>query len=195
MLFVRVRVHHVDRFPPYGPMLICSNHQSNLDPVVMGVICPFPINYLAKESLFDFAPLGWFLSWNDCLPIEREAGAIGGIKRTLKRLKQGEPVLMFPEGSRSPDGELQPIKSGFCMMARRMKVPVVPVAIAGAWEAYPRQAKFPRLGNVQVVVGDPINFAQYESLDDESFSARVEDRISELLDEARRKRVSSLNVK
>ncbi len=191
MTFWRVRVHGLEKFPDGGPLLLLVNHQSNLDPIVVGVVSPRPVNYLAKQSLFRFPPLGWFLRWNDCIPIQRESNAIGGIKETLKRLKRGEVVLIFPEGSRSPDGTPLPVKQGFCTVARRTKTPLLPVALDGAWQAYPRQAKVPMPGNVQVVVGDPITFEEYSLLDDKELSALVEAKIADLFVQAKDRHVKA----
>lgn len=170
----------MEKFPSDGPLILLANHQSNLDPMIVGAVSPKPINYLAKQSLFKFLPLGWFLRWNDCIPIQRDTNAIGGIKETLKRLKKKERVLIFPEGSRSPTGKLLPMKAGFSTLARRTKSPLLPLAIDGAWQIYPRQAKFPRLGNIQVVFGDPIPYEEYETLSDGELSTLVEERIAEI---------------
>ncbi len=189
VLGVKVRVHGLDNFPEVspagGPMLICTNHQSNLDPLVMGVVCPFPINYLAKKSLFKFAPLRWFLTWNDSIALDRTAGVVG-IKETLRRLKKGESVLIFPEGSRSRDGKLQPVKQGFCTIAKRTRVPVLPVAIAGTFDACPPN-HWPRFGNVHVVIGQAIEFEQYKDWSDEVLASEVEKRIADLFIEAQRR--------
>ena len=179
LIFWRVRVHRMENFPTEGPVILLANHQSNLDPMIVGAVSPMPINYLAKQSLFDFLPLGWFLRWNDCIPIQRDSNAIGGIKETLKRLKKKEMVLIFPEGSRSPDGKLLPIKAGFSTLARRTKSPLLPLALDGAWQVYPRQARFPRLGNIQVVFGDLIPYEQYPALSDDELSTLVQQRITE----------------
>lgn len=189
LLLVKVRVHNLQHFPDVpptgGPLLICSNHQSNLDPLIMGVVCPMPINYLAKKSLFQFGPLRWFLTWNDSIPLDRSAG-IAGIKETLKRLKKEEAILMFPEGSRSRTGQLQPVKQGFCTIAKRTKSPILPVAIDGAFAACPPDGML-RFGKVHVVIGQPIEFDQYRSLTDKELADHVETEIASLFDEARRR--------
>ena len=184
LILLRVRVHLVGKIPAQGPVVLLSNHQSNFDPLILGSISPTPINYLSKKSLFEFPPLGWFFLWNDCIPIDRENNAIAGIKETLRRLKQKEVVLIFPEGSRSPDGKLQPIKQGFCTMARRTKSQLLPVAIDGAWQA----------SNAHVVIGDLIPFEDYQDLSDEQMAALVEEKIVALYTEARKRRDSSLNI-
>ena len=190
---IKVRVHGIENFPEVssagGPTLLCSNHQSNLDPMVMGVVCPYPVNYLAKKSLFKYLPLRWFLTWNDSIPIDRAAG-IAGIKITLKRLKRGESILIFPEGARSRTGELQPVKLGFCAIAKRARCPIVPVALDGAFAAWP-PGKWPRFGNVHVVVGETIDFSQYGQWSDEALAAEVEKQIAVLFTEARKRHIRS----
>lgn len=183
IVFVKVRVHRLENFPEVpasgGPMLICANHQSNLDPMLMGVVCPFPINYLAKKSLFNFGPLRWFLSWNDSIPLDRDSG-IAGIKETLRRLKKGESILIFPEGSRSPNGKLQPIKQGFCTLARRTRCPILCAGIAGSRAAWP-PGKGPGFGNVHVEIGKVIHFETYQHWSDEELAAEVEKQIADLI--------------
>ena len=191
LVFWRVRVHGLAKFPESGPLLLLTNHQSNLDPMALGVVSPLPINYLAKRSLFKIWPVGWFLLWNDCIPIDRESNAIGGMKETLKRLKRREAVLVFPEGSRSRDGDLQPIKPGFCMLARKTKSTLLPMAIDGGWQAFPPGAFVLRPGNLQVVVGDPIEFSQYQSLTNDELCALVGKRTAALYAEAKRRHVNS----
>ena len=194
MLFLilwRVRVHGLEKFPDSGPLLLLSNHQSNLDPMALGVVSPLPINYLAKRSLLKIWLVGWFLAWNDCIAIDRESNAIAGMKETLKRLKRREAVLVFPEGARSRDGDLQPIKPGFCMLAQRTKSTLLPIALDGGWQAFPPGAFVPRLGNLQVVVGDPIEFSQYQSLTNDELCDLVGERTAALYAEAKRRCANS----
>ena len=96
---------------------------------------------------------------------------------TLKRLKRGELVLLFPEGTRTNDGEVQAIKPGFCALARRAEVPLVPVAVDGAFDAWPRQRSFPRPAVIHVQFGEPILPAQVKLLSDEQLVREVESRI------------------
>jgi 1-acyl-sn-glycerol-3-phosphate acyltransferase len=187
---VNVRVHRLENFPEVppsgGPLLVCANHQSNLDPMLMGVVCPFPINYLAKNALFKFGPLRWFLTWNDSIPLDRASG-IAGIKETLKRLKRGESILIFPEGSRSPDGQLQPIKQGFCTLARRTRCPILTAGISGSRAAWP-PGKGPGFGNVHVEIGEVISFETYQNWSDEELAAEVGKRIAALIEAAQDRR-------
>lgn len=185
MLVFRIRVDGMERYPRTGPILVCSNHQSNLDPLILGCACPRPINYLAKKQLFSFRPLGWFLRWNDGIEIDRKKG-LGGIKETLKRLKRNESVLMFPEGTRSRDGELQPVKGGFCTLVKKTKVTIMPVAIDGAWDALPSHSPLPNFrATIQVAFGDPIAPEEYLPLSDEALTSLLELRIRECFENAK----------
>ena len=186
MLPFLLRVEGMRRYPTTGAVLVCSNHQSNLDPMILGCVCPRPLNYLAKKQLFDFKPLGWFLRWNDGIELDRDGG-LAGIKETLKRLKKGESIIVFPEGTRSIDGELQPLKRGFCTLARRTKAAVLPVGIAGARNALPRKSLVPVIGaKIQVVLGEAIEADEYADLSDEELTLLLEQRIKECFEKARK---------
>jgi 1-acyl-sn-glycerol-3-phosphate acyltransferase len=184
-LFYRIRVHGLENYPAHDGMLVCLNHQSNLDPLIAGVICPRPVNYLGKHSLFTYAPMAWFFGWNDTIAIDREAGGIGGMKETLRRIKRGESVAMFPEGTRCPDGEIHSLKLGFCSVAKRTKSTLMPIGFDGAFQAYPRTQILPRAGRIHAVMGQPIPFEEYESLADQELADLLELRIRECFNEAR----------
>jgi 1-acyl-sn-glycerol-3-phosphate acyltransferase len=186
-LFYRIRVHGLSNYPDSGGVLICCNHQSFLDPVVMGVSCPRPINYLARKTLFRFTPMKVFLELNDAIAIDRDSVGIAGIKASLKRLKRGETVLMFPEGTRCRDGQMQSFKPGFDVLARRSKSVLLPVALDGCFQAYPRNAKLPRLGRIQVVIGQPIPFEEYQHLSPDDTKRLMESKVAECFAVAARK--------
>ena len=180
----RIRVHELENYPEHDGLLVCSNHQSFLDPLVIGVVCPRPVNYLGRKTLFRFPPLGWFLSWNDTIPIDREATGIGGLKETLRRIKRGESVVMFPEGTRTNDGSVKPFMSGFCAVAKRSKATLMPIGFEGAFQAYSREMKFPRPGRIHAVMGKPIPFEEYSDLDDDAITKLLEERVKECFAEA-----------
>lgn len=185
ILLFRTRVDGMERFPRMGPVLVCSNHQSNLDPLILGCAIPRPVNYLAKKQLFSFGPLGWFFGWNDVIALDRDSG-LGGIKETLKRLKRKELIIMFPEGTRSLDGEMRKVKSGFCVLVRKSKVPIMPVAIAGAFEALPRKSLLPNFSaTLQVSFGEAIQPEEYGDLSEEELTSLVEEKIKECFAKAR----------
>src|SRR5262249_14976904 len=102
--------------PKTGGVLVLSSHQSHFDPGLIGLACDRRLNYLARDTLFRFAPFRWLIKSLDAIPIDREGLGLGGLKETLKRLKREEMVLIFPEGTRTRDGEISPLKPGFCAL-------------------------------------------------------------------------------
>ncbi len=182
IVYFRFRVHKSERYPLDGPVLICANHQSHMDPILVANGCTRYVGFVARESLFKFKPFGWLITTLGAFPINRDGG-IAGIKETLKRLKRGEVVLIFPEGTRTPNGTIQNFKSGFCAIARRSKVPIVPVAIDGAYDAWPKNAALPRPRSIKLKVGHPIMFDEYNSLTDTEITERVQSEVAELQQE------------
>jgi len=174
--------------PATGSVLVCSNHQSFLDPMLVGLGFSRPCNYLARDTLFRFGPFGRLIAFVDAIPLDREGGGLRGIKETLKRLKRGEMVLIFPEGTRCTDGEIAPLKPGFLVLARRSRAALLPVAVDGAFDAWPRTALLPRPGVVRVCIGEPISPEQAAALSDDQLLADVEARIRACHAEARRQR-------
>ncbi len=164
-LLFRYRFSGAEHVPPSGPVLLASNHQSHLDPVLVGVACPRQMKAMARHTLF-FWPLSWLIRSLGAVPVNREQGAIGGVKATLKMLKDGEAVLLFPEGTRTHDGALQPLMPGFCALARRSAATIVPVTIDGGFRALPRGALLPRRTDVSITFSPPIGPNEYGRLND-----------------------------
>jgi 1-acyl-sn-glycerol-3-phosphate acyltransferase len=160
-----------------GPVLLVSNHQSHLDPVLVGIACPRQMRFLARHTLF-FWPLSWLIRSLGAVPIDRERGGLSGIKTTLKLLHAGEVVLVFPEGTRTQDGRLQPLQPGFCALARRSHTTVVPVAIDGAFAAMPRGRSVPRARPIRLTFCPAIALDEQSSLSDEELAQRVAVRIA-----------------
>jgi 1-acyl-sn-glycerol-3-phosphate acyltransferase len=164
-------------------VLLVANHQSHLDPVLVGLACPRQLKYLARHDLF-FWPFSWWIRALGAVPIDRQRGALGGIKTTLKLLQSREAVLVFPEGSRTPDGRLHALLPGFCLLARRSGATVVPLAISGAYDSMPRGSLFPRPRPITLTFAPPIRRSEYQHLSDEQLTHLVESRISHLLQHA-----------
>jgi 1-acyl-sn-glycerol-3-phosphate acyltransferase len=184
-----MRVAGREHVPNAGGLLVCSNHQSHFDPVLIGLAVDRRLNYLARDSLFRFLPLRLLIQSLDAIPIERDGFGLAGIKETLKRLKRGEAVLIFPEGTRTPDGAVQPLKPGFAALARRARVPLLPAAIDGAFEAWPRSSPLPRLAKICIVFGQPITPMEVESMSDEELVATLAARIDACHRQARSRRL------
>jgi len=173
----RLRCEGREYIPRSGPALICANHQSVLDPILMGLACDRRLNYLARKSLFQYAPFRWLIQWYDAIPIEREGMGLSGMKATLRRLRDGEMVVIFPEGTRTEDGRIGPLKPGFCTLARRSRVPLVPVVIDGAHRAWPKTQRWPRPAPIWIQFGPAISVAEVEELDDDALIKRLRDAL------------------
>lgn len=192
-ILFRTRVAGREHEPAAGGVLVLSNHQSHLDPVLIGLACQRRLNYLARKSLFKFPPFRWLIDSLDAIPIDRDGSGFGGLKETLRRLKAGEMVLIFPEGTRTPDGEVGELMPGFCALAKRAGVPLLPVAMEGAFHAWPKRRNYPLPAMIHIRFGAPIlpeeipNFAT-----DEELLAEVGRRIGQLHAAARASRQSSL---
>ena len=172
-----LRVAGRENWPAEGGGLICANHQSMFDPPLVGLTCPRRMNYLARDTLFRVPGLAQLIAFLDAIPIDREGGGLAGLKETLKRLKAGELVLIFPEGTRTHDGEVAPLKPGFIAVARRSRVPLIPVGLDGAYQAWPRTSPWPQPGRIAVAIGAPISPKQIADLSDDDLLAELEQRI------------------
>jgi 1-acyl-sn-glycerol-3-phosphate acyltransferase len=189
-----IRCHGRQFVPRSGGALMLSNHQSHLDPVIVGLASDRRLNYVARKTLFRFPPFRWLINSLDAIAIDREGSGLEGLKETLKRLKRGEIVLLFPEGTRTPDGEVHAVKPGFCAVARRAQVPLVPVAMDGAFDAWPRTRTLPQRAVIHVAFGPPLEPQEFEALDDAALVAELERRIRACHAEARWRRLRAMNV-
>jgi 1-acyl-sn-glycerol-3-phosphate acyltransferase len=179
VLAYRVRCSGTENIPKTGGVLVISNHQSHFDPPLVGMGCPRRMNYLARDTLFGFAPFRWLIKSLDAIPIDREGLGLGGIKESLRRLKRGEMVVMFPEGTRTRNGEVGRFRPGFTVLAARSGAAILPVAIEGAFDAWPRWRKFPRLGTIQVHYGQPLAPTEIQGRDERELLEEVERRVRE----------------
>ena len=156
--YFRWRVFGAENVPSSGGVILASNHASFLDPPLVGSGLRRDINYLGRESLFRYPGIGALLrSWNS-VPVDRDGGGAKGLKIILGRLLAGGGIILFPEGTRTRDGRLQPARSGIGLIVIKSQAPVVPVRTFGTFEAYGRNQKFPRPKKVAVKYGEPMRF-------------------------------------
>lgn len=158
-LFFRFRVVHEDKVIHDGPALIVCNHQSFLDPPLVSVAFQTPIHFLARKTLFDNRWFGGLIRRLNAIPVDQDRPDFTSLKTIIALLKKGERVLVFPEGSRSEDGQLGAAQPGVGLIIAKSGVPVLPMRLFGAYEALPRGAKRPRSVPVRLVVGDPVDFS------------------------------------
>src|SRR5580765_3801319 len=159
-LYHRWEIHGTENIPASGPTIFASNHASFLDPPLVGAATHREINYMARETLFRFPVLGSILRGVNAVPVDREGGGAAGLRAILDRLLAGGAIILFPEGTRTKDGQLQPARSGIGLTVIKSTAPVVPVRVFGTFEAYSRNHKFPRPRRVGVKYGKPMRFEQ-----------------------------------
>jgi 1-acyl-sn-glycerol-3-phosphate acyltransferase len=181
----RIRVRGREHIPADGGIVVLSNHQSHLDPVLVGLCFDRRLNYLARDTLFGFAPFRWLINSLDAIPLDREGIGLGGLKESLKRLKSGEALLIFPEGTRTRDGEVGKIKPGFLALARRSKAALLPVGMEGAFDSWPKKNLLPQPAVIHLQIGAPLMPAEFADWSDEKLLAEIEARIKHCHSEAR----------
>jgi 1-acyl-sn-glycerol-3-phosphate acyltransferase len=152
--FHRIRIEGRENVPS-GGCLIVSNHVSFMDPTTVGWAVAREIYYLGRKSLFKPPFWSWFLPICNVLPIDRDAHDIAGLRRIIKMLKEGHAVLLFPEGTRSVDGTIQPAEPGAGLVALKAGVPILPVRVFGTYESLSRHTKRLRFHPIHVVIGQP----------------------------------------
>ena len=155
----RFRVVHRERMIQSGPVILAMNHQSYLDPPLAGITCDRPIYFLARRTLLNIPLLGGVLPKVNVIPVNQEGVDRTAIKALIRVLEAGNGVLIFPEGSRTMDGDLQPAEPGLGLVIARTLAPVVPMRIFGAREALPRGGGHLRLVPITIVIGEPIFFS------------------------------------
>ena len=158
-LFFRFRVIHRERMIQSGPAILTMNHQSYLDPPLAGIACDRAIYFLARRTLLDAPLLDWLLPKLNVVPVNQNGVDRSAIKALIRVLKAGNAVLVFPEGSRTLDGNLQPAEPGLGLVIAKTLAPVVPMRIFGAHEALPRGGGGLHFVPITIVIGEPIFFS------------------------------------
>ena len=163
-VWFRLRARGLEQVPAEGGGLVLVNHESFLDPIVIGTPMTRSLSYLARDSLFRVPFVGWFLRNLNAVPIDRKSAGASSIKQSIVAMKQGMLVTMFPEGTRTKDGELGKFRPGFITILRRTHMPIYPVALAGTRAALSHGAWFVKPKTIRIVWGKPVLFEEYEPL-------------------------------
>lgn len=172
------RVINRGAIPPSGGLLLAMNHQSFLDPPLAGIACDREVHYLARKSLLETPVLGGLLLDLNVIPYDQEGADMSALKSVIRVVRAGEAAVVFPEGTRSRDGELLPARSGLGLIVAKTLAPVVPMRIFGAHEAFPRGSSRIRFSPVTLVVGDVLRFeARDFAGDSKEAYRRVSDQV------------------
>ena len=159
--YFRLNVIGREHIPRHGSCLVVGNHASFLDPMLICIIFTRPIHYITY-AFFYFHPLmHWFCKRVYCIPVKKEGNDISALKKSLRLLKQGECVGIFPEGVRSDTGEIGPGQAGGALIALKSGAPILPIGIRGAYEAFPKGSRFPKPRRITVTIGEPFSLEPY----------------------------------
>jgi 1-acyl-sn-glycerol-3-phosphate acyltransferase len=179
-LLFRLEARGVDHVPSDGPLLLVANHSSVLDPPLVGGACPRPLAFLAKAELFRIPGFGPLIRRLGARPLRREGTDPAALRAAQRVLADGQALLVFPEGTRGPEGVLREPKPGAALLAMQSGAAVVPVYVSGSGRAWPRGRRLPRPAKVVVTFGPPLRFpraagserkAQYEAASRRMMSA------------------------
>ena len=175
-ILFRFRVTGVENIPPTGGVILCANHRSYHDTVVLGVVSPRHLHFLAKYELWRFKFLAWLFTKLDGIPINRENPGVDSLKRIVGVLKDGRAMAIFIQGGRRQDVDNSDAKAGAALFAIKGKVPVVPVNIS---------SNFRPFSKVRVNIGAPITFEEYwgkkvRAAELNEIASRIMDAIAEL---------------
>jgi len=154
----RLRVRGTENIPSTGPFLLIANHQSVLDPILIQAVCPRVLHTMAKSTQFASPPMRWLMAQLQSFPVRRFQIDPQAVRHALRRLAEGQGVGIYIEGERSWDGRLQAPRRGTVRLILRAGVPVVPAAIAGSYEAWPRWDRALRRSDVAIVFGQPLRW-------------------------------------
>lgn len=169
----RVRVWGRGNVPEVGGALIVSNHQSFFDPVLIGLGLGREVDYMARASLFRNALFRRLIRSLNAFPIKREGVDVAAMREAIARIRQGRLVLIFPEGTRTRDGSLNPIRRGLTLVSERAQAPIVPALIQGAYQAWPRGSRMFRPHRIGVAFGRPISVEEQSRMSSEELAAAV----------------------
>ena len=175
-VFFRFRIRHPERMIQEGPVILAMNHESYLDPPFAGIGCQRAIYFLARKSLFDVPVLGWILPKLNVIPVDQEGGDRTALKALIRILRANHCALVFPEGSRTLDGNFQPAQPGIGFVIAKTLAPVVPMRIFGAHRALPRGGGKLRFCRITIAIGEPLRFSAAEV---EGYGREVYPRLSQ----------------
>ena len=161
----RYKVHEIDNLPKSGSFIMTPNHVSFLDPPAAGISVPRKMNYLGKKELFSNRYFSWYMRKIRIIPMDRDVIGYGGIKEVIRKIKEGIPIVIFPEGTRGDGISFLEPEPGAAYFALKFDLPVVPTYVKGTEKALPKNARFIRLETVSVFYGKPKKYEMPAGVD------------------------------
>jgi 1-acyl-sn-glycerol-3-phosphate acyltransferase len=177
---VKVKAEGMEHLNKKGPYIFMSNHQGYYDVFALLGHLPIQFKWLVKKELFSIPFLGWTMAAAGSIRVDRGGtrDTVEAMNQAAQKIRDGMSVVIFPEGSRSPDGSIQPFKKGGFTLAIKSKVPIVPIAISGSRDIMPKDKFTATYGEIRMLMGDPIETASYSLKDRESLMTKVRETIS-----------------
>jgi len=181
-VFFRMRVVHPERMVESGPLILAVNHTSFFDPPLAGICSRRGVYYLARKTLLQWPFFGPLFPAMNVIPVERDGNDMSALREVIKKIKEGNGVVLFPEGTRSKDGNIQPARAGIGFIIAKTGAPVLPMRIFGAYDAFPKNSKRLHFTQITVVIGEPLVFDRNElaSATRETYQA-LSDRVMEAI--------------
>lgn len=177
VLLLKARCFGVHRVPARGGALLVCNHQSFFDPILVTMALTRESSYMARDSLFRNRWFKRLIEHLNAFPVRRNEADLSAIKGALRRLKRGLVLVMFPEGTRTSDGQIAAMLPGLAAVAKKARIPIVPTLIDGMYQAWPRHGPLPGPGDVVIEYGQPIYPDEYADLDPQQLMDLIRRRL------------------
>ena len=187
ILFFRVRTYGRDNVPDKGAFILISNHQSYLDPIFCVGPLKRPSSFVARDSLFSNWFFGPLIASVNAIPVKRGQADLPAMRKVIDKLTKGGGLCLFPEGTRTSDGKIAPLKPGIGFLCRRGKAVIVPVVIDGAFECWPRHKQIFSSGSILVCYGKVITAEQARNMSDRKLAKVLTDTLRRMQNECRMK--------
>jgi len=181
-IFYRYKCTGRDLVPRTGPLLIVANHQSNFDPPIVGtVMCDRPSSGIARDTLLDSKLLGAYISGFGVIAIRRGESDMPAIRKALHELSEGRCVMIFPEGTRSEDGEMGKFQRGFWLLLKKSRAKVLPIGIDGSFDVFPIGSKPKLRGYIEAAAGEPLCAEELIAMGEVEGTAFVRSKVKSLM--------------
>jgi 1-acyl-sn-glycerol-3-phosphate acyltransferase len=165
-LYFRISFHGVENVPREGPVILSPNHTSFIDPIWVSIPLNRPMRYMTWDRFIYMPVLGWLIRIYGGFPVKLQSGDRAALREALRQLRAGGPLVIFPEGGRTRTGHIMPFKPGFVRLAIDARVPIVPVTINGAYEAFSPHHRFPRPRKISITYHLPIHLTPPDNADE-----------------------------